>query len=42
VASHLGLKIVDNLARALGGRFKIGDVLGWTVAEVKFSRASEE
>ncbi len=42
VASHLGLKIVENLARALGGRFKIGDVLGWTVAEVKFPKASAE
>lgn len=42
VASNLGLKIVDNLARALGGRFKIGDVLGWTVAEVKFPRATGE
>ncbi|MGV3614254.1 MAG: GAF domain-containing protein [Fimbriimonas sp.] len=42
VASHLGLKIVDNLARALGGRFKLGDVLGWTVAEVKFPRATGE
>ena len=42
VASHLGLKIVDNLARALGGRFRMSDVLGWTVAEVKFPRASGE
>jgi two-component sensor histidine kinase len=42
VASHLGLKIVENLARALGGRFKLSDVLGWTVAEVKFPRASGE
>lgn len=42
VASHLGLKIVDNLARALGGRFKLSDVLGWTVAEVKFPRATGE
>lgn len=42
VASHLGLKIVDNLARSLGGRFKLSDVLGWTVAEVKFPRATGE
>lgn len=42
VASHLGLKIVDNLARALGGRFKLSMILGWTVAEVKFKRASGE
>lgn len=42
VVSHLGLKIVDNLARALGGRFKMSNVLGWTVAEVKFARATGE
>jgi len=42
VESHLGLKIVDNLARALGGRFRMSDVLGWTVAEVKFPRATGE
>jgi len=42
VASHLGLKIVDNLARGLGGKFKMGNVLGWTVAEVKFPRATAE
>lgn len=41
-ASHLGLKLVDNLARGLGGRFKLSDVLGWTVAEVKFPRATGE
>jgi two-component sensor histidine kinase len=41
--SHLGLKIVDNLARALGGgRFSIANVLGWTVAEVRFARHSGE
>ncbi|HVL40450.1 MAG TPA: sensor histidine kinase, partial [Fimbriimonadaceae bacterium] len=42
VASHLGLQIVENLSRALGGKFKIGEVLGWTVAEVKFQRTSGE
>jgi len=42
VASHLGLKIVDNLARGLGGRFKLNNILGWTVAEVKFPRATGE
>jgi two-component sensor histidine kinase len=36
--SHLGLQIVDSLCRALGGKFKISDILGWTVAEVKFGR----
>jgi two-component sensor histidine kinase len=39
--SHLGLQIVDNLSRGLGGKFKIGDILAWTVAEVKFPRARE-
>lgn len=42
VASHLGLKIVDNLARALNGRFTMENKLGWTVAEVKFPRATGE
>jgi two-component sensor histidine kinase len=42
VVSHLGLKIVDNLARALGGRFKMSNVFGWTVCEVKFPRATGE
>jgi two-component sensor histidine kinase len=40
--SNLGLQIVDNLSRALGGKFKIGDILGWTVAEVKFGRLISE
>jgi len=42
VVSNLGLKIVDNLARALGGRFKMSNVLGWTVSEVKFPKGSSE
>jgi two-component sensor histidine kinase len=42
VSSHLGLKIVDNLARGLGGRFKMENILGWTVAEVRFPRATAE
>ncbi|RYG36092.1 GAF domain-containing protein [bacterium] len=42
VFSHLGLKLVDNLARSLGGRFRLNNVLGWTVAEVKFPRATGE
>ena len=42
VASHLGLKIVDNLARALGGRFSLRNDGGWTVAEVTFPKATGE
>jgi two-component sensor histidine kinase len=42
VQGHLGMQIVDSLARALGGRFKIGDVLEWTVAEVRFPRHTGE
>lgn len=42
VASHLGLKIVDNLSRALGGKFKISNILGWTVSEVRFAKQSGE
>lgn len=40
--SSLGLQIVENLARAMNGKFKISDVLGWTVSEVKFPRLSGE
>jgi two-component sensor histidine kinase len=40
--SSLGLTIVDNLTRSMGGKFKITDVLGWTVSEVKFPRNSGE
>ena len=39
---HLGMQIVDSLAHALNGKFKVEDRLGWTVAEVKFQRASGE
>lgn len=39
---NLGLKIVDNLAKGLSGKFTLKEVLGWTVAEVKFTRASGE
>jgi two-component sensor histidine kinase len=42
VSSHLGLKIVDNLARGLNGKFKMSNVLGWTVAEVTFHRSTSE
>jgi two-component sensor histidine kinase len=40
--SHLGLQIVESLVRALGGRFSLKDVFGWTVAEVKFGRSRAE
>jgi two-component system, sensor histidine kinase PdtaS len=36
--ANLGLQIVDNLARSLGGKFKISTIITWTVAEVKFPR----
>lgn len=39
---HLGLQIVENLARSLGGKFKINNILGWAVAEVKFPRIALE
>lgn len=41
-SSHLGLQIVENLSRALGGRFKLANILGWAVAEVKFPRIGGE
>ncbi len=41
-SKSLGLQIVTSLSRALGGRFKISDVLGWTVSEVRFPRAGAE
>lgn len=40
--AHLGLQIVENLARAINGRFKLSNILGWTVAEVKFTRFGSE
>lgn len=40
--ANLGLKIVENLSRGLGGKFKLEDVLGWTVAEVKFASSGSE
>ena len=40
--SSLGLQIVDNLTRSMNGKFKITDVLGWTVSEVKFPKMSGE
>jgi two-component sensor histidine kinase len=42
LASSLGLQIVENLSRALSGRFKISNILGWTVAELKFKRMGGE
>ncbi len=42
LASNLGLKIVDSLSHALGGRYKLSDVLGWTVSELRFPRATGE
>jgi two-component sensor histidine kinase len=39
---QLGLQIVENLSRSLGGTFLIEDRLGWTVCEVKFQRSSGE
>lgn len=41
-ASSLGLNIVQNLARSLGGHFRMENRLGWTVAEVKFSHLAPE
>lgn len=41
-ASHLGLQIVENLVRGLGGKFTLKNVLGWTVAEIGFHRATGE
>jgi two-component sensor histidine kinase len=41
-ASSLGLQIVENLSRALNGRFKMSNIFGWTVCEVKFTRSTGE
>ena len=38
----LGLQIVNSLAQSLGGHFKLGDIWGWAVAEVKFQRHGGE
>ena len=42
VAAHLGIQIVSNLARGLGGTFSIQDKLGWAVAHVQFPVATSE
>ncbi len=39
---QLGLQIIQSLARALGGYFRLENRLGWAVAEVKFTRARAE
>jgi two-component sensor histidine kinase len=39
---HLGLQIVESLARSLGGRLSLVDKIGWSVAEVTFQRESGE
>jgi two-component sensor histidine kinase len=41
-AQSLGLQIVQNLARALGGQFVMEDRLGWTVTELLFTRHTSE
>jgi len=40
--SHLGLQIVENLARGLGGHFTLKDVFCWAVAEVIFPSITPE
>lgn len=42
VHAHLGLQIVSNLARGLGGSFSLKDSHGWAVAEVIFKRSDTE
>ncbi|MBV6457271.1 MAG: hypothetical protein HONBIEJF_00379 [Fimbriimonadaceae bacterium] len=39
---HLGLQIVQSLVRGLGGQLRVEDRLGWTVAEVVFTRSGGE
>ncbi|MBL8040580.1 MAG: GAF domain-containing protein [Chthonomonas sp.] len=41
-SGHLGLQVVHNLARSLGGKYVIEDRLGWTVNEVVFTRHMSE
>ena len=41
-SANLGLQIVDNLSRGLAGKFKLENILGWTVAEVKFNSLGSE
>lgn len=40
--THLGLQIVQNLAKTLGGTYRLEDRLGWTVNEILFSRQASE
>ena len=39
---HLGLKIVESLARSMGGKLVLEERLGWTIAEVKVTPATAE
>ncbi len=39
---RLGVQIVDSLTKSLGGRFKLSEILGWAVAEVKFTLSGAE
>ncbi|MFZ4506928.1 MAG: GAF domain-containing protein [Fimbriimonas sp.] len=41
-SSNLGLSIVDSLCRSMGGKFRMQEVMGWTVCEVKFPRVGGE
>jgi two-component sensor histidine kinase len=41
-SANLGLQIVYNLARGLAGEFRLNDVNGWAVAEVRFTRATSD
>ena len=38
----LGMQIIESLVRGMGGTFKISDVMGWIVADVRFKRAINE
>ncbi len=40
--AQLGLQIVENLVRSMGGTFLIEDRLGWTVCEVKITHIGSE
>lgn len=41
-SGNLGTQIVNSLAQSLGGEFKLSDIWGWAVAELKFSRHGSE
>lgn len=42
LSKGLGMQIIESLVRGMGGTFKMSDIMGWIVADVRFKRAMNE